>query len=150
MKLILITLVGLIVGMMVACGGGGLQIANAQEVVDSLNRTGWDVVNCDGQAHAMVGADSGLGCTAGPRGKTGVAIEVYTYAGDAKKGCDDSGWLCRALVDEADSEERTIIFSGNVMLVIHWGNDVWGCEGSACADFGAEVAKVMIEDLHSK
>ena len=132
MKLILITLVGLIVGMMVACGGGGLQIANAQEVVDSLNRTGWDVVNCDGQAHAMVGADSGLGCTAGPRGKTGVAIEVYTYDGDAEKGCKDSGWWCRASVDEADSRDKNIIFSGNVMFVVF---------------AGADIANALLEDM---
>ena len=122
MKLILITVVGLIVGLMIACGGGGLQFANAQEVVDSFNESGgeWDVVDCEGKAHAMVGADSGLGCIAAPRGqKFGVSIEVYSYDGDAEKGCKDSGWLCRGIVDESDSKGNTIIFSGNVMMVVY-------------------------------
>jgi hypothetical protein len=130
-KLILITVVGLIVGMMVACGGGGLQFANAQEAVESFNE--FDVSNCDGQFYAMVGANSGIACSFSQPGMTSsVNSEVFTYDGDAENGCKDSGWLCRAIVDESDSKGNTIIFSGNVMLVVY---------------AGADIANALLEDL---
>jgi hypothetical protein len=117
--------------MMVACGGGGLQFANAQEVVDSFNE--FDVSNCYEKAYVMVGAESGLGCSFSQPGMTSsVTSEVYTYDGDAENGCKDSGWLCGAMVDESDSKGRAIIFSGNVMLVVF---------------AGADIANALLEDL---
>ena len=133
MKLILITLLGLVVGMMVACGGGGLQFANAQEVVDSFNE--FDVSSCQEQVYAMVGAESGLACDFSQPGMTSsVGAEVYTYDGDAEKGCKDSGWWCRVSVDEADSRGKNIIFSGNVMFVVF---------------AGADIANALLEDLQT-
>ena len=114
MKLILITLVALVVGLMVACGGGGLQFAGAQDVVDSFDE--FDFKDCEVMFYQMVGAKSGLKCSVS-QSKSG-SVEVYTYDGDAET-------LCKKLefCQEATQWGGNQVFSANVMLVVYDDRD---------------------------
>ena len=84
----------------------------------------------------MVGAESGLACDFSQPGMTSsVVAEVYTYDGDAEKGCKDSGWWCRATVDEYNTNlDYTIIFPGNVMFIV---------------SAGADISNALLEDLQT-
>lgn len=119
MKLILITLVGLAVGLVVACGGGGsgsgdvggIKFANAQEVVDSFNE--FDLQECHGMFASMVGADSGLSCEVEP-GVFESSVEIYVFDGDAEALCNKNEF-CQGLSGFGAIQ----FYLGNVMLVIY-------------------------------
>ena len=124
MKLILITVVGLLVGMMAACSGGsdggGIKFANAQEVVDSFNE--FDLQDCHGMLANMVGADSGLSCEVEP-GVFESSVEVYVFDGDAEALCNKDEF-CQGLSGFGAMQ----FYLGNVMLVVYhdldFGNDL--------------------------
>ena len=123
MKLILITLVGLVVGLMVACGGGGIQFAGARDVVDSFNE--FDFKDCQVMVYQTVGAKSGLKCSVS-QSEDGT-VEVYTFDGNAETLCNKNEF-CQQL----DQWGGNQVYLENVMLVVY--DDM---------DFG----NALIEDL---
>jgi hypothetical protein len=110
MKSILITVVAIFVGVMVACGGGGLQFAGAQDVVNSFDE--FDFKDCEVMFYQMVGATSGLSCSVS-QSEHG-RVEVYAYDGDAET-------LCKKLefCKEANQWGGIQVFSENVMLMVY-------------------------------
>ena len=115
MKLILITVVGLLVGMMAACSGGsdggGIKFANAQEVADSFGE--FDLQNCEGMMAPIVGASSGITCEVDQR-----EVEIYAFDGDAEPLCNKVEF-CKDLSQWGGIK----VYLGNVMLVVYDGVD---------------------------
>ena len=112
MKLVLIMLVAVVVGLMAACSGGGMQSANAQEVVDSFNE--FDLQNCDEALFTLrVGANSGIRCEVDQR-----TVEIYTFDGDAEALCNKLEF-CR----DVSQWGAIKVYLENVMLVVYDGVD---------------------------
>ena len=109
MNYISIAVVSIFVGTIIACGGGGVQFAGAQDVVDSFDE--FDFQDCEEMFFQMVGANSGLKCKVEQR-----TVEVYTFDGDAEA-------LCNKLEFCKDVSEwgATKVYLDNVMLVVYDG-----------------------------
>jgi hypothetical protein len=112
MKYIQIAVVSIFVGMIIACGGGGVQFAGTQDVVDSFDE--FDFQDCEGGLFAqMVGANSGIRCEVEQR-----TVEIYTFDGDAEALCNKLEF-CR----DVSQWGATKVYLENVMLVVYDGVD---------------------------
>ena len=113
MKLVLIMLVAVVVGLMAACSGGGMQSANAQEVVDSFNE--FDLQDCHESLFTLrVGANSGIRCEVDQR-----TVEIYTFDGDAEALCNNLEF-CRNYMSQWTTDK---VYLENVMLLVYDGVD---------------------------
>jgi len=118
MKYISIAVLSIFAGIMIACGSGGVQFAGAQDVVDAFDE--FDLQLCTVKIAQMIGANSGLGCEV-----EGGSVEVYTFAGNAKAGCNNNEY-CKILGTSDEFRLANIhnVYSGNVMLIVSGGVDL--------------------------
>jgi len=148
MKLILITLVAVVVGMMVACGAR--QFTDPVEVIGFIQRDstakGFDLYNCSKVDSRRWGANSGLGCKAKRQDWSNrlVSVEIYLYDidADAENECFVSRECKQMRISGSGLYPQfapSVRFSGNVMLVVFGNAGTSGKTGN--------IANAILEDL---